>query len=293
MKLKELFDQGTFVVTSEIGPPKGWQVDKLMHETESLKGKVHAINVTDNQSSVMRLSPLVVSKLVKDHGMEPVYQITCRDRNRLALQSDILGAATFGIENLLLLTGDHNKLGDHPDSKPVFDLVSVSLTYTVKRLEQGLDLAGNKLDGEPPKYCLGAVVSPCSDNLDSQLMKMDRKIKAGIQFFQTQAVYETDKFAKFMEKAKGMGVPVMVGIVVLKTVGMARYMNENVAGVFVPDNLIEELKKDKEKTKSGQTGVEIAGRLIKEMKPLCQGVHLMPLGWDDKVPAILSQGGIV
>jgi len=293
MKLIDLFKQGKFVLTSEAGPPKGWQVDKLLHEMECIRGKVDAINVTDNQSSVMRLSPLVVSKMLKDKGFEPVYQITCRDRNRLALQSDILGAAAFGIENLLMLTGDHNKLGDHPDSKPVFDLDSISLTYTVKRLEQGLDLAGNKLDGEPPKFCLGAVVSPCADNLDSQLFKMEQKIKAGVDFFQTQAVYETDKFAKFMEKAKSLGAPVMLGIVILKTAGMAKYMNENVAGVYVPDNLIEELKKDKEKTKSGLTGIEIAGRLIREMKPLCQGVHLMPLGWDDKVPAILSQGGVI
>ncbi|MDD5688440.1 MAG: methylenetetrahydrofolate reductase [Elusimicrobia bacterium] len=292
MKLKKLFDDGKFVVTSEVGPPKGWQVDKLLHETEIIKDKVSAINVTDNQSSVMRLSPLVVSKLIKDRGMEPVFQITCRDRNRLALQSDILGAATFGIENLLLLTGDHNKLGDHPDSKPVFDLDSISLAYTVKRLEQGVDLAGNKLDGEPPKFCIGGVVSPCSDNLDSQISKMERKVKAGMEFFQTQAVYEVDKFIKFMDKVKGFGVPVMVGIVVLKTVGMAKFMNENVAGIHVPDNLIEELRKDKEKTKSGQTGMEIAAKLIKELKPYCQGVHLMPLGWDDKVPKILELAGL-
>lgn len=292
MELIELFKQGKFLVTSEIGPPKGWQIDKLLHEAEFLKGKVDAINVTDNQSSVMRLSSLVVSKLLKDRGLEPVYQITCRDRNRLALQSDILGAATFGIQNLLLLTGDHQKLGDHPGSKGVFDLDSVSLTHTVKRLEEGFDIAGNKLDGEPPKFCLGAVVSPCSDNIDSQIMKMEKKIKAGIEFFQTQAVYEVDKFAKFMDKVKDFGVPVMAGIVVLKTVGMAKYMNENVAGVHVPDNLIEELKKDKEKTKSGQTGIEISAKLIKELKPLCQGIHLMPLGWDDKVPQILSLSGI-
>jgi len=292
MKLKELFFK-KFVVTSEIGPPKGWQIDKLFLDIKELKNKVDAINVTDNQSSVMRLSSLVVSKLLKDNGFEPVYQITCRDRNRLALQSDILGAAAFGIENLLLLTGDHTKLGDHPQSKPVFDLDSVSLIYTVKqKLEQGLDLAGNKLDGEPPKFCVGAVVSPCADNLDSQLKKMEQKIKVGAEFFQTQAVYDIDKFAKFTEKAKNFGVPVMAGIVILKSVGMAKYMNENVAGVYVPDNLIEELKKDKDKTKSGQTGIEISARLIQQLKPLCQGIHLMPLGWDDKVSEILKKSGI-
>jgi 5,10-methylenetetrahydrofolate reductase len=292
VRLSDLTKNGKFVVTSEVGPPKGYQIDKMLHEAEVLRGKVHAINVTDNQSSVMRLGSLAVCKVLKDKGFEPVFQITCRDRNRLALQSDILSAALFGIENLLLLTGDHVKLGDHKDAKPVFDLDSVSLAYAVKRLEEGFDLAGNKLDGEPPKFCKGAVVSPCAEPLEPQLFKMEKKIKAGIEFFQTQAVYEVDKFEKFMRKVKDFGVPIYAGIVILKSVGMAKYMNENVAGIYVPDNLIEELKKDKEKTKSGQTGIEIAAKLIKELKPLCQGIHLMPLGWDDKVPKILELAGL-
>lgn len=296
MELKELFQRGKFVVTSEVGPPKGWQIEKTLEEAELLRGKVEAINVTDNQSSVMRFGALGMCHFLKQRGFEPVYQITCRDRNRLALQSDILNAAAFGIQNLLLLTGDHPLLGDHPDAKPVFDLDSVSLIHTVKKLEEGYDLAGNKLEGEPPKFCLGAVVSPCAEPLEPQLFKMEKKIKAGAEFFQTQAVYEVDKFAKFMEKVKSAvadGIPIMAGIVILKSVGMAKYMNEKVAGVYVPDDLIEELKKDKEKTKSGQTGIEIAVRLIKELKPFCQGIHLMPLGWNDKVPTILSQSGLL
>lgn len=293
MKLSDLFKQKKFVITSEVGPPKGWQIEKTLEEAEIIRGKVDAINVTDNQSSVMRFGSLGMCYFLKERGFEPVFQITCRDRNRLALQSDILNAAAFGIENLLLLTGDHPKLGDHPGAKPVFDLDSVSLIYTVKKLEEGVDLAGNKLEGEPPKFCLGAVVSPCAEPLEPQLFKMEKKIKAGAEFFQTQAVYEVDKFAKFMEKVRHFGVPIMAGIVILKSVGMAKYMNENVAGVYVPDNLIEELKKDKEKTKSGETGIEIAVRLIKELKPLCQGIHLMPLGWDDKVPKILELAGLI
>ncbi len=292
MELKELFTQGKFVITSEVGPAKGWQVEKTLEEAELLRGKVNAINVTDNQASVLRFGALGMCILLKEKGFEPVYQITCRDRNRLALQSDILNAAAFGIQNLLLLTGDHTLLGDHPEAKPVFDLDSVSLLHTVKKLEAGSDLAGNKLEGEAPKFCLGAVVSPCAEPLEPQLFKMEKKIKAGAEFFQTQAVYEVDKFARFMEKVKDFGIPIMAGIVILKSVGMAKYMNEKVAGVYVPDNLIEELKKDKEKTKSGQTGIEIAVRLIKELKPLCQGIHLMPLGWNDKVPTILAQAGL-
>ncbi len=284
MKLSELFAK-KFVITSEVGPPKGWQIEKTLHEAELVKNKVDAVNVTDNQSSVMRSGSLATCHFLKDRGIEPVFQVVCRDRN-------ILSAAAFGIENHLLLTGDHTKLGDHPQAKPVFDLDAVSLIHAVKKLENGEDLSGNKLDGEPPKFSIGAVVSPCSDPVEPQLIKMEKKVKAGARFFQTQAVYETEKFVRFMEKAKQFGVPVMAGIVVLKTVGMARYMNENVAGVYVPDNLIEELKKDKEKTKSGQTGIEIAARLIKELKPYCQGVHLMPLGWDDKVPKILDLAGL-
>lgn len=292
MKLTELFKQGKFVITSEVGPPKGYHIENLLHEVEIIRNRVDAINVTDNQSSVMRLGALAVCKELKDKNLEPVFQMTCRDRNRLALQSDLLSAAMFKIENLLLLTGDAVKLGDHKGAKSVFDLDSVSLIYATKKLEEGFDLSGNKLEGEPPKFCKGAVVSPCAEPLDPQLFKMEKKIKAGAEFFQTQAVYEVDRFAKFMEKAKNFGVPILAGIVILKTVGMAKYMNENVAGIFVPDNLIEELKKDKEKTKSGQTGIEIASKLIKELKPLCQGIHLMPLGWDNKVPAILDSSGL-
>ena len=259
-----------------------------------LKHGVDAINVTDNQASVMRMGSLTACKFLKDKGLEPIYQIVCRDRNRIALQSDILSAAAFGIQNLLLLTGDHTTLGDHRDAKPVFDLDAVSLIHAVKRLEQGEDLCGSKLEDEPPEFCIGAAVSPCSDPLEPQLIKMENKIKAGAEFFQTQLVFETEKFARFMEKVKREfgDIPVMVGITILKSVGMARYMNTNTAGVFVPDRLIEELKMDKEKTKSGQTGIEIAAQLIKETKGLCQGVHIMALGWERHVPSILAQAGL-
>jgi len=294
MKLRELF-QKKFVITSEIGPPKGWQVQHLIEEAKKfLKEKVDAINVTDNQSSVMRFGSLGMCILLKQNGFEPIYQITCRDRNRLALQSDILNAAAFGIENLLLLTGDHTVLGDHKDAKPVFDLDSVSLIYTVKRLMEGYDLAGNKLEGEPPSFCIGAVVSPEAEPLDPQLFKMEKKILAGAEFFQTQLVFNTEKFIKFMNIVrKNFGkIPILAGLTILKSVGMAKYMNENVAGVNVPEYLIEELKKDKEKTKSGQTGVEIAARIIKEIKDYCDGIHIMPLGWDDKIPSLLSLAGL-
>ncbi len=292
MKITELFERGEFVVSAEVGPPKGFHVEHMLEDAKKYLSGVTAVNVTDNQSSVMRLGSLAVSKALLDQGMTPIYQLTCRDRNRIALQSDLLSAAMFGIENLLLLTGDHTKLGDHPQAKPVFDLDSVSLIHAVKQLESGRDLGGNELVGEPPKFAKGAVVSPCSDSVDAQLAKMERKVRAGAEYFQTQAVFEPEKFIKFMEKAKQFGKPVQVGIIIPKSAGMAKFMNNNVAGIHVPDEMIEELKKDKEKTKAGITGVEIAARIIKECRPYCQGVHIMALGWEDKVPELLKQAGI-
>ena len=292
MKITELFERGEFVVSAEVGPPKGFHVEHMLEDAKKYLSGVTAVNVTDNQSSVMRLGSLAVSKALLDQGMTPIYQLTCRDRNRIALQSDLLSAAMFGIENLLLLTGDHTKLGDHPQAKPVFDLDSVSLIHAVKQLESGRDLGGNELVGEPPKFAKGAVVSPCSDSVDAQLAKMERKVRAGAEYFQTQAVFEPEKFIKFMEKAKQFGKPVQVGIIIPKSAGMAKFMNNNVARIHVPDELIEELKKDKEKTKAGITGVEIAARIIKECRPYCQGVHIMALGWEDKVPELLKQAGI-
>lgn len=292
MKITELFERGEFVVSAEVGPPKGFHVEHLLEEAKTYLSGVNAVNVTDNQSSVMRLGSLAMCKALRDEGLTPIYQLTCRDRNRIALQSDLLSAAMFGIENLLLLTGDHTKLGDHPQAKPVFDLDSVSLIHAVTKLEEGVDLGGNALIGEPPKFAKGAVVSPCSDSVDAQLAKMERKVRAGADYFQTQAVFEPEKFIKFMEKAKQFGKPVQVGIIIPKSAGMARFMNDNVAGIHVPEEMIEELKKDKEKTKAGITGVEIASRIIRACKPYCQGVHIMALGWESKVPELLKAAGI-
>ncbi|MBR5113889.1 MAG: methylenetetrahydrofolate reductase [Oscillospiraceae bacterium] len=292
MKITDRFSRGEFVVTAEVGPPKGFHVEEHVAEAKEYLSNIDAVNVTDNQSSVMRLSSLGFCKALKDAGLNPIFQLTCRDRNRMALESDLLAAALFGIDNVLCLTGDHTRLGDHPGAKPVFDLDSVSLLHTVCELERGFDLGGNELVGEPPKFAKGAVVSPCSDSIDAQLAKMERKVMAGAQYFQTQAVFDSEKFISFMEKAKQFGVPVQVGVIIPKNVGMVRYMSQNVAGVYVPDALIDELKADKEKTKAGITGVEIAARIIRECKPYCQGVHIMALGWEAKVPEILKLAGI-
>ena len=292
MKITELFDRGEFVVTAEIDPPKGIHIDGLLEETKKYLSGITTVNVTDNQSSVMRLGSLAMCKALLDAGLTPIFQLTCRDRNRIALQSDLLSAAMFGIENILCLTGDHTRLGDHPGAKPVFDLESVSLLHTVCRLESGVDLSGNPLVGEPPKFAKGAVVSPCSDSVDAQLAKMERKVMAGCDYFQTQAVFEPEKFISFMERAKQVGKPVQLGVIIPKSAGMCRYINNNVAGIHVPDEMLDELAADKDRAKAGITGVEIAARVIRECRPYCQGVHIMALGWEAKIPALLEQAGI-
>ena len=292
MRITELFDNGQFVVTAEVGPPKGFHIEHMVEEAKEHLSGITAVNVTDNQSSVMRLGSLATCKALKDAGLLPIYQLTCRDRNRMALESDLLSAAMFGIDNILCLTGDHTKMGDHPGAKPVFDLDSVSLLHTVCQLEKGVDLGGNALVGEPPKFAKGAVVSPCSDSVDAQLAKMERKVMAGADYFQTQAVFEPEKFIAFMEKAKQFGKPVQLGVIIPKGAGMCKYMNKNVAGVHVPDEMIARLAADPERAKAGVTGVEIAAEIIKACKPYCQGVHIMALGWESKVPALLEAAGI-
>ncbi len=292
MRITEQFAKGEFVVTAEVGPVKGINIDHLLTEAKEYLSDINAVNVTDNQSSVMRMGSLPVCVAMKNQGLNPILQLTCRDRNRIALQSELLGAAMLGIDNILCLTGDHTKMGDHPGAKPVFDLDSVSLLHTACQLEKGYDLAGNQLVGEPPKFAKGAVVSPVSDSVDAQLAKMERKVMAGAEYFQTQAVFESEKFISFMEKAKEFGKPVQLGVIIPKSAGMAKFMNRNVAGVHVPDDMIAELAADKEKAKLGITGVEIAARIIKECRPYCQGVHIMALGWEAKVPEILKLAGL-
>lgn len=279
---------GKFIVTSEIGPPKGTDVKEMLADAELIKSRVDAINVTDLQSSVMKLGSLAVCRLLKERGIEPIFQMTCRDRNRLALQSDLLSASVLGIENILLLTGDYPTLGDHPEAKPVFDLGSVQLIEAAKTLESGKDMKGNPLKGSP-KFCIGAVVNPGADPLEPEIIKMEQKIKAGAQFFQTQAVYDVSLFKNFIDATKHIKVPVFAGIVLLKSAGMARYMNKNVAGIFVPDNIISEMETAKDKAAAS---IAMAGRLIKELKPICQGVHIMAIGWDKKVPQVLDAAGL-
>ncbi len=288
MSLKDKLASGKFAVTTEVGPPKGVDIQEMKENAEILKGKVDAVNLTDQQSSVMRLGSMASCLLVKQWGLEPIFQMTCRDRNRIALESDLLNAHVMGIENVLCLTGDHVSLGDHPDAKPVFDLDSVSLLAAARQLQQGRDLGGKELKGAP-HFFVGASVTPGADPVEPQIIKMEKKVKAGAQFFQTQAIYEPKRFEEFMKSIMHLNVPVLVGIVVLRSAAMARFMNKNVAGVSVPEALIDELDKAENKARKS---TEIAARLINEMKGMCQGVHIMAIGMEKRVPGIIEAAGL-
>ena len=293
MKLTELFDKGEFVITSEVGPVKGClrngdgdEPPRCAREAEMVRECVHAINVTDNQSAVMRLGSLAASVKLREKGFEPIYQMTCRDRNRIALQSDLLSACSLGIDNVLCLTGDYTSLGDHKAAKSVFDIDSVQLLKIAKGLNEGHDMVGNTLTNSTD-LALGAVVNPNFEPLDLQLLKMEKKIEAGARFFQTQAVYDPKVFEKMVKKTESFGVPIQYGIVVIKSPQMAKFMNENVSGITVPDWIIEEMggvsKEDRKKK-----ATEITAKLVKEIAPMARGVHFMPLGWADIVPTVVE-----
>lgn len=288
MSFCDKIKSGKFIVTSEIGPPKGIDVKDMFEAADLIKGRVDAVNVTDMQSSVMKLGSLAVCHLLKDRAIEPILQMTCRDRNRLALQSDLLSAAVLGIENVLALTGDYPMSGDHPQAKPVFDLGSVELLDVIKSLQEGKDMNGNLLKGVP-RFCAGAVVNPGADPLEPEIIKMEKKISSGAVFFQTQAVYDIELFKTFLDATKHLKTTIIAGIVLLKSASMARYMNDNIAGICVPDKIIKEMQDAKDKS---ARSIEIAARLIKDLRPLCQGVHIMPIGWDRKVPLVLEAAGL-
>ncbi len=294
MRLADLFEKGEFVLTSEVGPVKGClrrdngsEPPECLREAQIVKDHVHAINVTDNQSAVMRLGSLAASVMLKGQGFEPIYQMTCRDRNRIALQSDLLSACSLGIDNVLCLTGDYTSLGDHHGARSVFDLDSVQLLKVAKGLNDGKDMVGNDLV-RPTRLSLGAVVNPNFEPLDLQLTKMEKKIDAGAAFFQTQAVYDPAVFERMANRTDRFGVPVQYGVVVVKSAKMARFMNKNVSGITVPDWIIDKMDKVSRPEDRKKTATEITIRLVKEIAPMARGIHFMPLGWSDIVPEVVQ-----
>lgn len=287
MALKEVLKSGRFVVTTDFLPPKGTDVKEELKILHPLRGRVDGVNAADNQSAVMSLSSLAASYLIKEEGLEPILQMVCRDRNRLALQSDLLGASALGIENVLVLSGDHQSLGDHPGAKGVFDIESVQLLKVARGLEGGTDMAGNRLKGSP-SFCLGAAVNPSSTPLEPQLIKMEKKVAAGADFFQTQPVFDIEAFADFVERTKHLSVPVLAGVFLVKSAKMAHFMNKNIPGITIPRFILDEFEKS---TNPVNTSIEIAARLIRDLQHLSQGVHIYTIHWEDKVPLVLDKAG--
>ena len=289
---KEALNSGKFIISSEIGPPKGTNLEKMRHHIDILKDLVDGINVTDHQSSVMRFPSIGGCLEIKEHGGEPILQMTCRDRNQMALQAELLLAYTRGIRNVLCLTGDAIPIGDHKEAKSVFELDSVQLLRTIRLMESGKDMGGNDLDGAV-EFCAGAIVTPEANPIEPQLIKFEKKIEAGAEFIQTQAIYDLDNFGKFMDYARQFPTKILAGIVLLVSARMAKYMNENVPGIFVPQNLIDELA-SAPKGEAINKGIEIAGRMIATLKndSICDGVHIMAIGREEVVPDILAAAGI-
>ncbi|HQA60513.1 MAG: methylenetetrahydrofolate reductase [Tepidanaerobacteraceae bacterium] len=289
-RLRKALESGEFAVTAELAPPKGTDFSHALQCAELFGDRVDAINVTDFQSSSLKATSLAMCKALIDMGFEPVLQITGRDRNRLAIQGEMLSAGFFGVKNLLALTGDHTTVGDNPGAKPVFDLDSVGILQAATMLANGVDMSGNKLEGSPSFY-LGATVTPEYDPIELQLVKMEKKIKAGAKFFQTQAVYDLSTMEKFKEMTRHLNTKILVGIIPLKSAGMARFMNKNIPGINVPEHLIDRLKNSGDPVKEG---IKIAGELIVELrdKNLCDGVHIMAIGAEENVPLILDEAGL-
>jgi 5,10-methylenetetrahydrofolate reductase len=288
MTIADMVNQKGFIVTAELTPPKGPGCEDALRAAGELSQCVDAINITDGQSAVMRMGSLSVCHLLMDRGIEPVFQLTCRDRNRIALQSELLNAASLGIRNVLCLTGDHVALGDHPDAKQVFDLDSVSLLWAVQQLNEGVDLQGNRLTGSTD-LCAGAVVNPSITPIEPQLLKMERKIEAGARFFQTQAVFDVSQLEPFAKMAQDRGVPLLAGVLILRTARMVRYVMERISGMSIPEKLITELEKSKD---SIQRGIEIAAEIVREAKDVCQGVHIMTVGREDLVKRVIDGAAV-
>jgi len=290
MSFKEQLESGKFVVVAELQPPKGNDLAELYEHAELLKGRVHAINVPNLQNAIMRLGSLSVCALLKARGMEAIYNLSCSNRNRLALQSELLDASALGLTNVLVLQGDHPSIGDHFEAQAVFDLDVMGLLGAAKRLQEGYDLMGNDLQGKPQFY-LGAQVNAAAKGhvLDLEVMDMEKKIRLGVDFFLTNSIYDVGLFEPFVKKIAHFKVPIIAGITLLKSVGMARYVNKHVEGVSIPDSIIDQLMNASDKQKAS---IEIAGGLIKALKSLCQGVQIIPIGWEKQIPAVLEFAGL-
>lgn len=302
--LKNALDNGKFGVTVEMAPPKGYDFTEQLSVAELLKGKVHGVNVTDMQSACLKASSLGLCIKLKQAGLEPIIQVTGRDRNRMAIMADMLSAASFGIDTMLALTGDHPTVGDCSQTKPVYDLDSVGILNMLSLMEAtGNDCGGNELAGGAPKFYKGAAVTPVYEPLFLQINKLRQKVEAGAEYIQTQGIFDLETFKRFMDEVDKAGIRthIMAGIIPLKAAGMAKYMNENVPGIAVPQDMIDRLAaaaaEGKEKGVKGlpsKLGIEMAAEMVAKIKDqgLCDGVHIMAIGAEKNVPTILEKAGI-
>jgi len=289
--LEKVLKAGHFAFTGEVGPPRGTNVEAVKKKAGYLKGKVDAVNITDNQTAMVRMSSWAASIILLSEGLEPNYQMVCRDRNRLAMQSDILGASAHGIKNMLCLSGDHQQFGDHPQAKGVFDIDSMQLINMVKKMrDDGKFLGGADIDS-PPEIFIGAAANPFADPFEWRVHRLAKKVNAGADFIQTQCIYNMEKMREWIKQANDMGltekVYILAGVTPMKGLGMARYMKNNVPGMDVPDEIINRLK-GVDKKKQADEGIKMACEQIEEFKEMkgVAGVHLMAIEWEHKVPEI-------
>ena len=296
--LERVLSAGQFAITAECGPPRGADVEVVMRKAGYLKGYVDAVNVTDNQTSIVRMSSIATCAILQRLGIEPTMQMTTRDRNRIAIQSDVFGAYALGIRNILCLTGDHQSFGNHPTAKNVYDLDSVQLVQLVKTMrDEGRVFGGDEIEGIPSMF-IGAAENPFGDPFEFRVTRLAKKVAAGADFIQTQCIYNLDKFEKWMEMVRDRGlhekVHILAGVTPLKSVGMARYMKEKVAGMDVPDEIIERLRKaGKDRVK--EEGINICVETIQRLREIkgVAGVHLMAIEWEEMVPAIVEKAGLL
>ena len=296
--LKTVLENGRFAITAEMAPPKGCDFSKAVETAALLKGKVHGINVTDMQSACLKASSLGLCIRLKQAGVEPILQITGRDRNRMAIMADVLSAASFGIDTVLALTGDHPVVGDCKNTKPVYDLDSVGILKMLSKMEQtGCDCGGNPLSGGAPALFKGAAVTPVYEPMILQINKLRQKVDSGARYIQTQGIFELESLKRFLDAVDkaDIRVPVMAGIIPLKTAGMAKFMNQNVPGIAVPQDQIDRLAEAKANGENpGLLGIDMAAQLIARIREenLCAGVHIMAIGAEKNVPVILEKAGI-
>lgn len=294
--LERILASGKFAVTAEAGPPKGTSAEVIRKKGELLRRCCDAVNVTDNQTAIVRMSSLAGCLLLRQQGIEPVMQMVVRDRNRLALQGDVLGAVALGINNILCLSGDHQKFGNHPTAKGVFDIDSIQLIQTLKMLrDEKKFISGEDVSGEVPVF-IGAVANPFADPFEYRVNRLAKKVKAGADFIQTQAVYDVPKFARWMEMLTERGldkkVHILAGVIPVRSAGMARYMRDYVPGVAVPDEIVTRMEKaDNPK----EEGVRIVLEIIEQLKdmPGVHGIHIMAVNWEDIVPEIVQKSGLM